>query len=177
EVNTPEVNTPEVSTHTKLKETVTEYSVNTVKHEINIDCTKHKDSLKKLATALREVVQQMQTKYNVSNEIDERLNKQKAELEELKNVKNELDKQVTKLNNIQMSFDNIREHEWQTMMNQVEALKNDINQIVNSVQEKYCNTFDLKTQILFLIIYFLVLLNIKTSFCFFNIFLNKIDTK
>ncbi|ETO12498.1 hypothetical protein RFI_24877, partial [Reticulomyxa filosa] len=116
-------------------ETVTEYSVNAVEYEINIDCKKHKDSLRKLVLALREVAEQMQTRHNVSGKIDERLNKQKAELEELTKVENELDKQITKLNSIQRSFDNTREHEWQTMASRVEAFKNDINQIVNNVRE------------------------------------------
>ncbi|ETN97824.1 hypothetical protein RFI_39702, partial [Reticulomyxa filosa] len=115
-------------------ETVTKYTVNAVEYEINIDCRKYKDSLGKLFTTLRGVAQQMQIKCN-SGKIDKRLNDQKEELEKLKNVENKLDMQITKLNNIQRSFDNIREREWQTMVSQVEALKNDINQIVNSVQE------------------------------------------
>ncbi|ETN98476.1 hypothetical protein RFI_39021 [Reticulomyxa filosa] len=132
-------------THIGLKETVTEYHVNEVEYKIDIDCRKHKESLKKLTKykvcddiekrLKTQNAKEIKTKFEVSFDIEKKLKAQKAELEEFKKVENELDKQITKLNSIQMSFDNTREHQWRTMVSQVEAFKNDINQIVNNVRE------------------------------------------
>ncbi|ETO09857.1 hypothetical protein RFI_27522 [Reticulomyxa filosa] len=98
-----------------FKRTVLEHGAKAAGYK-NADYTKHKESLRKVAQALSEAMQQMEAQYNNCNNIDTKLKQQEAELEGLSKIESELNNQIQKLCKIQNSFDNCGGYGWEAMV-------------------------------------------------------------